>query len=263
MKLSIVILNYESAGLVRECIMGINAANIAPSHEIIVVDNNSGDGVGGMLARSFPDVRFIGSSVNGGCAAGNNLGLLAARGEYVLILNPDIAVFPKAIETLVTFLDEHPDTALVAPKLVNPDGTTQLSCFRFPDPLIPILRRTPLGNLSAAQRRLRDYVLAGWDHTDTRTVDWVLGACMLVRMSAVERVGLMDERFFLYFEDVDWCRRFWAAGYKVYYHPASRMVHYHRRLSAVNPGLSGVLSASTRVHIVSGLRYFAKYGFHR
>lgn len=263
MKLSLIILNYESAGLVRECIRGIHAARLALSYEIIVVDNNSGDGVGAMLARSFPGVRFIGSPVNGGCAAGNNLGLLAAQGAYALILNPDIAVLPGAIETLVTFLDAHPDAALVAPQLVNPDGTTQLSCFRFPDPLIPILRRTPLGNLPGARRRLRAYLLTSWDHTDTRTVDWVLGACMLVRMEAVERVGLMDERFFLYFEDVDWCRRFWAAGYKIYYHPASRMVHYHRRLSAVNPGLKGILSASTRVHIVSGLRYFAKYGFHR
>lgn len=261
MKLSIVILNYQNRELLKQCLLGIQATRLTMPHEIIVVDNNSGDATPAMVSARFPDVRIISSPVNGGCAFGNNLGLLAARGEFVLVLNPDIAVFPGAIEELIRFLEAHPDAALVAPRLSNPDGSTQMSCFRFPDWLVPMLRRTPLGRLAAAKRHLRSYLMLDWPHDQTRAVDWVLGACMLVRNSAVNAVGLMDERFFMYFEDVDWCRRFWQAGYSVFYHPTARMIHYHQRLSAENPGLRGVFSATTRIHIASGFRYFLKYGF--
>lgn len=261
MELSIVILNYQNRELLKQCLHGISASELQLTHEIIVVDNNSGDGTPSMIQDWFPDVRMISSPVNGGCAFGNNLGLLAARGQYVLVLNPDIAVFPGTIEALVQFMNVHPTAAMVVPKLENPDGSIQMSCFRFPDWLIPVLRRTPLGRLAAAKRHLRSYLMLDWPHDHTRTVDWVLGACMLVRNSAIEAIGLMDERFFMYFEDVDWCRRFWQAGYSVYYYPEVSMIHYHQRLSAENPGLRGVFSATTRVHIASGISYFMKYGF--
>lgn len=261
MRLSIIILNYQARGLLKSCLKSIQNARLRLAYEIIVVDNNSGDGSLEMVRQTFPAVRTIAAAVNGGCATGNNLGLLAARGEYALILNPDTTVFPNSIEELVVFLDEHPDAALVGPKLVHPDRSTQLSCFRFPDPLIPILRRTPLGRFDFAQRSLRRYLMKDWDHGSTQAVDWVLGACMLVRTRAIEEVGLMDERFFLYFEDVDWCRRFQAHGFRVYYCPTATLVHYHQRLSAENPGLRGIFSATTRTHILSGLLYFMKYRF--
>lgn len=263
MTLSIVILNYRSRGLLRQCLKGLATARLAVSHEIIVVDNASGDGTVSMLREDFPNVRAIASPVNSGFATGNNLGLLAARGQYALILNPDLVVLPGSIERLVAFLDAHPDTAVVAPRLLNPDGTVQASCYRFPDAWIPLLRRTPLGRLGFAQPHLRRYLMTDWSHTETQTVDWALGACLLVRFSAIERVGLFDERYFLYFEDVDWCRRFWEAGFAVYYLPEATLVHYHQRLSAEYPGLRGVLSALTRVHILSGLLYFLKFGLRR
>lgn len=260
-RLSIIILNYQAGGILLNCIRGIQAAGLKTSYEIIVVDNDSGDGSVAAVRQDFPDVRLIASPVNAGCAAGNNLGLLAARGEYCLILNPDIVMYQGAIEQLIQFLDDHPEAAVASPQLLNPDRSTQMSCYRFPDPLIPILRRTPLGRLGGAQQRLRRYLLADWDHASTRVVDWVLGACMLIRTVAIEQVGLMDERYFLYFEDVDWCRRFRQQGWGVYYVPSAQLVHYHQRLSAVNPGLRGVLSASTRIHITSGIQYFSKFGF--
>lgn len=263
MTLSIVILNYRSRGLLRQCLKGLAAARLAVLHEIIVVDNASGDGTLAMLREDFPGVRTLASPVNGGFAMGNNLGLLAARGHYALILNPDLVVLPGSIERLVAFLDDHPEAAVVAPQLLNPDGTVQASCYRFPDPWIPILRRTPLGRLRFAQRHLRHYLMTDWSHAETQTVDWALGGCLLIRFSAIERVGLFDERYFLYYEDVDWCRRFWEAGLAVYYLPSARLVHYHQRLSAEYPGLRGVLSALTRIHILSGLLYFLKFGFRR
>ncbi len=261
MDLSILILNYQSKGLLKQCLRGIASAAISLSHEIIVIDNDSHDGSAAMVAQEFPSVQLIASPVNGGYAAGNNLGLLAAQGSSVLLLNPDIAVYPGAIEKMVAFLDSHPDAAVVGPKLVNPDGSVQMSCYRFPDPLIPILRRTPLGRFGFARDRLRRYLMLDWDHRETRLVDWVLGACFLVRLSAIEHIGLLDERFFLYFEDVDWCRRFWEAGYTIYYYPEAQLTHYHQRLSAENPGLKGIFSATTRIHIFSGFQYFRKYGF--
>lgn len=263
MELSIVILVYRSGGLLRHCLKGLRAAPPSHEYEVIVVDNNSQDGTVAMLRSDFPEVRAIASPVNGGFAAGNNLGLLAARGRAILILNPDLVVFPGALDQLLTCLAAHPEAAAVAPQLANPDGTTQLSCARFPDGWIPILRRTPLGKLRFAQSHLKQYLLTDWDHATTRPVDWALGACLLVRAEAIERVGLLDERYFLYFEDVDWCRRFWEAGEAVYYHPAVRLTHYHQRLSAEYPGLKGVFSAATRMHILSGLLYFLKFGLRR
>ncbi|MFH1171103.1 MAG: glycosyltransferase family 2 protein [bacterium] len=260
MDISIIILNYKSRGLLKQCLRGILLQKIPLAYEIIVVDNCSGDGTGEMMKEEFPHIRFLQSDHNGGFAQGNNLGILQSRGKYLLILNPDIAVLSNAIETMHRFMEEHPTVGLCAPKLLNPDGSVQTSCRTFPTVLTIFLRRSPIGRLPWARRRLRHFLMLEWDHASNQPVDWVLGACLMVRRTAMESVGLMDERFFLYFEDVDWCRRFWQAGFPVYYlgHDAE-LVHYHQRMSATNPGLSGVFSYTTRVHIVSGIKYFAKY----
>lgn len=260
MDLSIIILNYKSRGLLKQCLRGIMLQKLTASYEIIVVDNNSGDGTDEMMRSEFSHLTYIQAGANGGFAAGNNLGIRRSSGRYILVLNPDIAVLSNAIDRMARFLDDHPNVGLCAPKLLNPDGTVQTSCRKFPTVLTILLRRSPLGQLPWAKKKLRDFLLLDWDHAENRPVDWVLGACMMVRRSAMERVGLMDERFFLYFEDVDWCRRFWQSGYLVYYLGAdAELVHYHQRLSALSPGLGGVFSYPTRVHITSGIRYFSKY----
>jgi GT2 family glycosyltransferase len=174
-------------------------------------------------------------------------------------MTPDIAVFSGVVERLLVELRTRPDVGVIAPQLRNPDGTIQTSAYRFPTPWIPMYRRTPLGKLPFARRALRRYLMADWDRQDTREVDWVLGACLLVRRSALARVGLMDEKFFLYFEDVDWCRRFWENGFRVVYYHAASLTHYHQRQSAESPGLTGIFNALTRIHIQSGIRYFRKY----
>lgn len=259
MDISIIIVNYKTPGLLQQCIRGIQLVNIPLSYEIIVIDNASNDGSKGIVAEKFPHVAFVGNATNIGLAKAINIGLQRSRGEFIMILNPDIAVLEGAVEKLHQFLLEHPKVALVAPRLVNPDGTTQLSCYKFPGKMIPVYRRTPLGRLPWAKKMLQEYLMLDWDHNDNRAVDWVLGACMLIRRSAVDDVGFMDERFFLYFEDVDWCRRFWSNGWSVYYVADAKMVHYHQRLSAESPGLSGIFSKATRIHILSGMKYFMKY----
>lgn len=259
MDLSIIILNYKTRGLLKQCLKGIQLFDLKLDYEIIVVDNHSSDDTIEMMRNEFPHIKLIASLVNNGHAAGMNLGIKEAKGKYLLLLNTDIAILDNTIRKMYDFMEAHPKAGLSGPKLLNPDGSTQLSCCQFPKFLIPIYRRTPLGKLPFTKKVLRRYLMLDWDHEETRTVDWILGACMIARKDAVEKVGPMDERFFLYFEDVDWCRRFWQAGYEVYYIAEVELVHYHRRESAENPGLKGVFSYPTRIHIASWLKYFAKY----
>jgi len=260
MELSIIILNYKSRGLLKQCLRGILLQKLTLSYEIIVIDNHSGDGTDEMMRNEFQSIQFIQSGVNGGFAAGNNLGINRSKGKYVLVLNPDIAVLSNAIERMHQYMEEHKEVGLCAPKLLNPDGTVQTSCRKYQTITTILLRRTPLGGLPWAKQRLRDFLMLDHDHNKNFPVDWVLGACMMVRRSAMDVVGVMDERFFLYFEDMDWCRRFWQAGFPVHYLGAeAELVHYHQRLSAENPGLRGFLSYPTRVHIMSSIKYFSKY----
>lgn len=213
-----------------------------------------------MVADLFPSVRLVRAAKNRGFAAGNNEGIRAARGKYALIMNPDIVVHAGAIRAMSDFLDAHSKAGMVGPRLLHPDGSLQYSCFRFPGLAIPLYRRTPLGRLPFARRAVNRYCMSEVDHMKARTVDWLLGACIMVRRSALSDVGLMDERFFLYFEDIDWCRRFWKEGYEVWYAPEAVLTHFHQRLSAEATGLETLFSRATRAHVASGIKYFLKWG---
>lgn len=258
-RLSIIILNYKTKGLLKQCLRGIAEAHLPFAHEVIAVDNHSQDGTPDMVHEEFPAVTMVSSPTNVGFAAGMNLGYRHAQGDYILILNPDVAIFRGAVEVLLRYMDQHSEVGLAAPRLINPDGSYQFSCYRFYSVLTPAYRRTPLGKLPFARNQLRKFLMMDWDHGDNRPVGWVLGGCMCIRREAIERVGFFDERFFLYFEDVDLCRRLWQAGWQVHYVAAAEMVHYHQRLSAENPGLKGLFSYPTRVHIQSWIRYVSKY----
>lgn len=260
MDVSIVILNYRAAGLVKQCVKTIGLYPTDCSYEVIVVDNDSGDGIGSILAENFPDVKFIPSPGNIGYAAGNNLGIEQARGRYVLIMNPDITVRPGSIDGMVRFMDSNPDVGVMGPRLLHPDGSMDHSCYRFPRWTTPIYRRTPLGKTSIGRNEVGRYMMEDYDHHESRDVDWLLGAVLMVRKSAMDKVGKLDDRYFLYFEDTDWCRRFWKAGYRVVYYTGVSMVHYHARLSAQVPWMFGFMSRSTRTHISSCVKYFRKWG---
>ncbi len=260
MKLSIVILNYRSAGLTRQCVRGIYNCQPQLEFEVIAVDNNSHDGCCQWLGTTYPKVRCIALQQNRGFAAGNNAGMREAGGEYVLILNPDITILPGQLEALVAFMDEHPKVGLAGPRLVNPDGSLQYSTYKFPSLWLPIFRRTILGGLPGVKSRLRQYQMMDWDHLVSRPVDWMLGACLIARRAAVNEVGLMDERYFLYVEDTDWCRRFWDKGWQVWYVAGVELVHFHERLSAQRPLLTAIFNKITWVHIASWLKYFRKWG---
>lgn len=280
MDLSIIILNYKQKGLLKQCIKGIVMAQPQLDYELIVVDNNSGDDSLEMVKKMFepeikvanrqpqlpiikplaiPPIKTIAAAANNGFANGNNLGIAASVGQYVMILNPDIAIVPGALEKMVAFMKDNTGVGIIGPKLINPDGTVQFSCRRFPNSLMPIYRRTFFGKLPFAARAVSDYLMRDLNHQTNTEVDWLFGACLLFRKSVLDKIGLFDERFFMYFEDLDLCRRAWQAGFKVMYFAEVEMVHYHQRLSAEKGGLLALFSRGGVIHIASGIKYFAKY----
>lgn len=255
MEISIIINNYKTKGLLKQCLKGIYLYPPKVPYEIIVVDNNSGDGSAEMVREKFPQVKLLAARENLGHHKGNNWGIKESTGEYILILNTDIAFLDDSIDKMYRFMKSRPDVALVGPKLKNPDGSVQMSCMRFPTPWVPIFRRTFLGNMSLAKKSLNHYLMADFEHQSDRPVDWILGACVMVRRQAIDRVGLFDEDLFLYFGDVAWCRLFWRVGYKVYYLAETNIVHYHKRESAQ----SGIFSKIFWVHVWDWLKYLKKY----
>ena len=261
MKLSIVIVNYKTPALLKLCINSIQESSQNLKPEIIVVDSQSQEETQEMLREDFPDVSFFPFEENVGYSRAVNLGLKKSSGQYILVLNADIISFEGTISKMVNFMENHSQVGMIGPQLINFNNTVQDSCYQFITPKTILYRRTFLGRLPFAKKTLRNFLMKDWDHQSTKQVDWLLGAALMVRRAALDKIGLMDERFFLYCEDVDWSRRFWEKGYQVVYFPEAKMAHYHRRLSADRKGILGIFNPATRIHIKSALKYFFKYDF--
>lgn len=261
--LSIIILNYNSRGLLKQCVRSIEMSQVSVPYEIIIVDNASHDDSVDMIEHDLPHVRLIQSQKNLGYGGGNNLGIQYARGEYILILNPDVTVLNHSIEKLLKTFENDPIIGLAAPQLLHPDKTIQYSCYRFPHALTPLLRRTWLGETVWGKKHLDWFMMRTWDHLTSQEVDWVLGGAMMVKKSLMLELGGFDPRYFLYFEDVDLCRTLQQMGRKVWYEVGAKMVHYHKRQSAKKRGIWGVFNPLTRIHIQSGLAYFKKWGWRK
>lgn len=259
MDLTIIILNYKQKGLIKYCLKNLLSLNIPLKYEIIVVDNASNDGCGEMIKDEFMSVKLIKADKNRGYAAGNNLGIKKAQGKYILILNPDITILSDAIVKLYEFMEEHTQAGICGPKILNPDGSIQYTCSRFPDWRLPFYRRTFLSKSKKGKKWNDYYLMMDWNHQENRKVDWLFGACLMVRKSAIDDVGLLDERYFLYMEDLDWCRRFWEKGWEVWYIADFDVIHYHQRLSADVNILWSLFSKTARVHLASWLKYYFKY----
>lgn len=252
MGLTLLVVHYLTREPLARLIQSLRRARPAPLREILVV-NNSGEPVDDLLADLPWPTRVLAPARNLGYARGVNAGLRASGGDDVLILNPDVVVAPDSIEALARCAAEHPRAAIVAPRLAHPDGRLQLSARRFYNWRTLLLRRAPLGRLSARSGAVREHLMEEWDHEHTRPVDWVIGAAMYVRRRAIRDVGMMDERYFLYFEDVDWCQRMWRHGYEVVYCADARMVHEYARASA------GFEPRSLRAHAAGLLRFAEKW----
>lgn len=224
MDLSVSIVNHNNRELLDRCLTSVYAAAGSLQIEVIVVDNVSEDGSAAMVKEKYPPVKLIENEERAGFAANQNKGLRLADGEFVLLLNNDTEARPGALETLVSFMRAHPDAGLAGPRLLNTDGSVQESCFRTPTLGVLFYDATFISSLFPEHPVFGGF--KRWSHDAEREVSSISGACVIARRSAVEQVGPLDERFFMYFEDHDWCLRFRQAGWKIWFTPSAEVVHH-------------------------------------
>jgi len=248
--LSIIIVSHNTRGDLERCLASIHDSRPALSHEIIVVDNASSDG-SGSAARRWKDVRVIDAGANLGFAAGNNIGIRASAGENLLLLNSDTVVPAGAIDGLLGVLGAHPEAAVVGPRLVDEHGRAELSF----GPIMSLLSELRQSRLVRGHER-RDPVISRRVEEMTRREqwpDWVSGACLLVRRADAEAVGLLDERYLMYAEDVDFCAAIRARGRRVLFAPAVEVVHLRGRSAATAP------AATREAYYQSHLAFYEKH----
>ncbi|MGC9393236.1 MAG: glycosyltransferase family 2 protein [Anaerolineae bacterium] len=229
--LSVIIVSWNVRDLLKRALTSVYASwNGKPGLEIIVADNASHDESVAMLRATFPDVHVIANAKNRGFTGGNNQGLAAATGDFVLLLNPDTEIVEDALPRMVDYIRAHPDVGMAGPQLLNPDGSVQSSRRHFPTLPVLFLESTWLEKL--APRKLLRYYYAQEQPDDLiQNVDWITGAAMLTRREVVAQVGGMDEGFFMYSEELDWCRRIREAGWRVVYFPEARIIHHEGKSS--------------------------------
>ena len=261
-RISVVIVNYNTRDLLEHCLNRLLASRVDRPISIFVVDNGSRDGSVDLVRDAFPDVELIASSRNLGYAAANNLALQRIlerwrdagkpAGNSALLLNTDCFVEPDSLRITADFLDSNDDAGVVGPKLVLRDGTLDLACRRsFPRPVNALWKLTGFSLLFPDSRRFASYNLTYLDEDQTVEVDSVVGAYMMVRIDAIDETGLMDDSFFMYGEDLDWAYRIKQNGWRVYYHPATTVLHY-----------KGATSSRQSYRLIVEF-YRAMYLFHR
>lgn len=239
-------------------------STLSPSldYEILVVDISSETHTQNVVLEEFPKVKLLTFKDNIGYTKGANEGMRNASGDYFLILNSDIVPLKNSIEMLLEYMEKNPKVGLAGPQLLNFDGSTQQSCFKFYNAITIGYRR--VGYLPFKNRILSKFLLKGKDLSVVQPVDWLMGSALMASRKAVEKAGMMDEKFFLYFSDVDWAKRFWENGYKVVYYPLARIYHYHRRVSKRNSWLiDAFVNRQSQQHIKDGFRYLFKWGFFK
>jgi hypothetical protein len=219
--LAVVVVNYNTRDLLRSCLETVRAEGAEGITEVVVVDNASSDGSPGMIAAEFPEVRLLANRHNPGYGAGANQGVAACRAPYVLVLNSDTLLGEGSVSTLADWLDRHPRAAIAGPRLLNPDGTLQSSCFPELTPFNVLALNTGLNRLARLLPRFRPT----WRGTPSKTGHWVKGAALAIRREAFAAVGGFDESYFMYAEEVDLCLRLNAAGWEVHYTPSATVVH--------------------------------------
>lgn len=253
--LSIVIVNYKTTNLLLDGLRSITHNDCSHDLEVIVIDNEVTVSTKTAILGQYPSAIVIENQTNVGYTRAVNQGIRLAHGEFILVLNADVELRKGALDRLVQFMLDHQGVGIAGAKLVYPDGQLQYSARTFYDLKTLLYRRTPLGRLHPSSPVLRRHLMLDWDHNTARQVDWVLGACLLVRREAMKQVGLMDERYFLYLEDVDWCYRMHQHGWEVYYVPEAEIVHHYRQGSRAERQLN----KDALIHLLSMIRYLDKW----
>ena len=223
---SLVIVNYNSKEFLRKCLKSIYENTHKISFEVFVVDNNSKDESTKMVKKEFPQVNLIKNEINVGFAKANNQAIRKSGGRYILLLNSDTLVLPNSLNMMKSFMDHHPQAGALGCKLLNPDMTLQPSCREFPGFITLLFESTFLDQLFPSNKIIGRYNLSSWDHNRIREVDQPMGACLMVRKKIIDEIGLLDEGFHMFFEEVDWCYRIKKRGWKIYFLPKARVIHY-------------------------------------
>jgi GT2 family glycosyltransferase len=252
--LSVVVVTWNAKKFVDENFGSILADLHGISSEVIAVDNASTDGTADMISERFPAVDLIRSSKNLGFSNANIVAIKKSTGKYVCLVNPDVRVLPGCFSKLMDYLEKNPKVGVVGPKTFNADGSLQRSCMRAPSVWISFCRafaldKTPLGRTPL----FGGISMEDFDHDTTREVDVLNGAFLMIRRTAMDQVGLIDERFFMYGDDLDWCVRFGKAGWPVMFYPQAEIVHYGGGVTAKAP-----LYFYVEMH-KANLQYFQKH----
>lgn len=253
--LSIIIVSWNVRDLLRACLRSLTTDPCPLTPELIVVDNASADGSAEMVATEFPQARLIANATNRGFTAANNQGLALARGRYVLFLNPDTEVIGDALATMVAYMDAHPEVGALGPQLRYGDGSLQSSRRRFPTLATALFESTPLAWHWPAARNpwARRYHMTDRPDDMEQEVEWLVGAALMVRREALDEVGGFDEGYFMYSEELDWCRRAKGAGWRIVYLPTAQIIHHEGKSSEQ-------VVAARHIHFhTSRVRYFHKF----
>jgi GT2 family glycosyltransferase len=251
-KASVVILTWNSQRIIEACLSSVLRGLSAFSSEIIVVDNGSRDRTPAIVREAFPQVQLLLNRKNRGVAPARNQGMRLAQGEYIILLDDDTVVQAGALERLIDCMDAHPEVGLCGPKLIDPQGRLQLSCRLFPTLGDKLGRRFPA---PISWRIVRMAEMADWDHDTLREVDYVIGACQVIRQAALAEVGFLDERIFYGPEDVDFCLRLRQAGWRVMYNPEAVVIHEERRVTRA------LFSSLAWQHMWGLIYFFWKHGY--
>lgn len=225
MKLSIVIICWNDLKVIGDCLHSIYAGTHEIEFEVIVSDNSSTDGSVAFISQNYPQVRVVENRANLGFAKGNNAGIRHTTGQYVLILNPDTIVHERALDKLVAFAEGHPKAGAFGCRVLNPDGSYQVSARLFPTIQRYWVAALYLRHLASLSDLFVYEEYPGWKGETERPIDWQSGCCVMVRSDVLKTLGGFDEQFFYHFEEVDLCRRIWNAGYPILFTPAATIIH--------------------------------------
>ncbi len=260
MKLSIIIIEYNCMDQITDCVNSINKYLQDVEVECFIISNSEYSNEEIIAYQNkFPTTNIINTHENSGYAGGVNAGIKHAKGEYLYVLNPDCLITDSNISKIMDDMDKEAGWAISGPKVVDENEQVQPSCRRFPRPWTFLLVRSALSVLPGAKKERSRYLMEDFDRQSMQEVDWVSGGAVLVKSSAIKKMGGMDERYFLYMEDVDWCHNCWLKGFKVKYVPVSTVIHAGQHQSIHGGIINKLMSKHVRMHLTSMFKYFFKY----
>lgn len=251
--ISFIIVNWNTKDILSKCLKSIYDNKPSYSMEIILVDNASTDGSADLVRATFPEVIIIQNDSNLGFAKANNIGIRKSKGRYVCLINSDVLILENCMNLMIEFIDKNPTVGILSPKLLQPDFSLNSNCRKFPTLWNNLTAALGLHILFSKSSFFSTVEMSYFNHDEIRDIEVIAGSFWLVRRKAIDQVGLLDEDFFIYAEDMDWCRRFWSAGWRVVFFPQANAIHYHGSSSSKMPIKLQIQQYR------AGLHYWKKY----